>query len=171
MIARHPLYGRIGLLLVLLACLASARAAETVLYEKKSEYNTVIVTEDAFGYRVLRFESSGARQSIGKPGEPGYLGFAYTKVAFVGLALSREPSRVLVVGLGGGTMPMFLRKYYPNATIDAVDIDPEVVHVAREYFGFKEDERLRAHVGDGRRFVERVARALRRHFPRCVRHA
>jgi spermidine synthase len=155
MIARNPARVRIGLVLALLACLASARA-ETVLYEKKSPYNNIIVTEDASGYRVLRFERSGARQSIGKPGEPGYLGFAYTKVAFVGLALTREPSRILVVGLGGGTMPMFLRKHYPDAHIDAVDIDPEVVHVAREYFGFKEDERMRAHVGDGRQFVERV---------------
>ena len=51
-------------------------------------------------------------------------------------------------------MPMFLRAYYPNATIHAVDIDPDVVHVAKEYFGFREDERLKAHVGDGRAFVE-----------------
>lgn len=156
MTARHSVHLRIGLVLVLLALVLSARAAETVLYEKQSEYNTVIVTEDSNGYRILRFERSGARQSIGKPSEPEYLGFAYTKVAFVGLALTREPSRILVVGVGGGTMPRFLRKYYPNATIDAVDIDPEVVHVAREYFGFKEDDRLRAHVGDGRKFVERV---------------
>jgi spermidine synthase len=152
----NALYFRAVLALALLVCFVAAHAAETVLYEKQSEYNTIIVTEDANGYRVLRFEKSGARQSIGKPGEPGYLGFAYTKVAFVGLALTREPSRILVVGLGGGTMPMFLRKHYPSAHIDAVDIDPEVVHVAREYFGFKEDERLRAHVGDGRQFVERV---------------
>jgi spermidine synthase len=155
MIAPHPGWLRIGLALVLLACLACTRA-ETVLYEKQSAYNNIIVTEDANGYRVLRFERSGARQSIGKPGEPGYLGFAYTKVAFVGLALTREPSRILVVGLGGGTMPMFLRKHYPDAQIDAVDIDPDVVNVAREYFGFKEDARLRAHVGDGRQFVERA---------------
>ena len=75
-------------------------------------------------------------------------------MAFVGLALTPEPSRILVVGLGGGTMPMFLRKYYPNATIDAVDIDPDVVHVAKEYFAFREDERMKAHVADGRKFIE-----------------
>ncbi|MGZ8230890.1 MAG: spermidine synthase [Burkholderiales bacterium] len=153
---RHLLHSRIALFVALLACFAFAGAAETVLYDKQSHYNNIIVTEDASGYRVLRFEKGGARQSIGKPGEPEYLGFAYTKVAFVGLALTPEPSRILVVGVGGGTMPMFLRKHYPNATIDAVDIDPDVVYVAREYFGFKEDERLRAHVGDGRQFVERT---------------
>jgi spermidine synthase len=142
------------LLVALLACANLAHAAETVLYEKQSPYNNIIVTEDSAGMRVLRFEKNGARQSIVKLGDPDYLGFAYTRSAFAGLALSEEPRRILIVGLGGGTMPMFLRKYYPEATIDAVDIDPDVVSVAKEYFGFREDERLRAHAADGRKFIE-----------------
>jgi spermidine synthase len=143
-------------LLALLALAGLASAAEKVLYEKPSAYNNIIVTEDESGLRVLRFEMNGARQSIAKPGDPTYLGFAYTKVAFVGLALSEEPKRIMIVGLGGGTMPMFLRHYYPNATIDVVDIDPDVVKVATDYFGFREDASLHAHVGDGRKFVESV---------------
>ena len=142
------------LVLALLALAGFSRAAETVLYEKPSQYNNIIVTEDSEGLRVLRFERGGARQTIGKPGHPEYLGFAYTKVAFVGLALADDPKRMMVVGVGGGTMPMFLRRYYPDAVIDAVDIDPDVVQVAKEYFGLREDERLKAHVGDGRAFVE-----------------
>jgi spermidine synthase len=142
--------------LALLALTALAAAAEKVLYEKPSAYNNIIVTEDDSGYRVLRFEKGGARQTIARPGDPTFLGFAYTKVAFAGLALAQEPRRIMIVGLGGGTMPMFLRHYYPNATIDVVDIDPDVVNVAREYFGFREDANLRAHVGDGRKFVESV---------------
>ena len=152
----HPFAQSRFLLLLALLCCTLAHATETLIYEKQSEYNNIIVTEDADGYRVLRFEKGGARQSIGKPGHPEYLGFAYTKVAFAGLALAPEPSRMLVVGVGGGTMPRFLRRYYPNASIDAVDIDPEVVNVAREYFGYRDDERMRAHVGDGRQFVERT---------------
>jgi spermidine synthase len=144
------------LLLALLALPMLAHAAEKVLYEKASQFNNIIVTEDDAGLRVLRFERNGARQSIAKPGDPTYLGFAYTRVAFVGLALTEEPRRIMIVGLGGGTMPMFLRHYYPSATIDVVDIDPDVVHVAREYFGVREDTSLRAHVGDGRKFVESV---------------
>ena len=144
------------LALIALVALAGAHAfaADKVLYEKASAYSNIIVTEDESGLRVLRFERSGARQSIAKPGDPTYLGFAYTRVAFIGLALSEEPRRIMIVGLGGGTMPMFLRNYYSDATIDAVDIDPDVVHVAKEYFGFREDEKMRAHVGDGRQFVE-----------------
>jgi spermidine synthase len=140
----------------LLTLTAASWAAERVLYEKASAYNNIIVTEDESGLRVLRFEQNGARQSIAKPGDPTFLGFAYTRAAFIGLALVDEPRRIMIVGLGGGTMPMFLHHYYPNAIIDVVDIDPDVVHVAREYFGFREDEKLHAHVGDGRQFVESV---------------
>ena len=142
--------------LALLGIAALAAAAEKVVYDKPSAYNNIIVTEDEDGYRVLRFERHGARQSIAKPGDPTFLGFAYTKVAFSGLALAQDVRRIMIVGLGGGTMPMFLRHYYPNAAIDVVDIDPDVIAVAKQFFGFREDEHLHAHAGDGRKFVESV---------------
>ncbi len=141
-------------LFALAALAVPAHAAQTVLYEKASRYSTIIVTEDDNGLRTLRFEKDGPRQSVVKPGDPDHLELPYTRTAFVGLALCEESRRFLVVGLGGGTLPGFLRKYYPEAVIDAVDIDPDVVHVAEKFFGFREDERMRAHVGDGREFIQ-----------------
>ena len=140
----------------LVALAALAHAGETVLYEKASAYSTIVVTEEEHGLRTLRFGRGGARQSVVKLGDPDYLALPYARVALVGLALSETPRRFLVVGLGGGTLPMFLRKYYPNAAIDAVDIDPEVVDVAKKFFGFREDELMNAHVGDGRQFIEKL---------------
>jgi spermidine synthase len=129
-------------------------AADAVIYEKASSYNTIVVTEDHRGLRTLLFERGGGRQSVVKPGDPDHLELAYARAALAGLALCGEPRRILVVGLGGATLPTFLRKHYPDATIDIVEIDPEVVDVARKFFGFREDERMRAHVADGRRFIE-----------------
>jgi spermidine synthase len=126
----------------------------TVLYEKESAYSTIFVTEDARGLRTLLFERDGARQSVVKVGDPDHLELPYVRTMLVSLALVNEPHRMLVIGLGGGTLPMFLRRHYPTATIDVVDIDPAVVEVAKDYFGFKEDDRLRAHVADGRAFIE-----------------
>ena len=142
-------------LFVLVALAVPAGADQTVLYDKPSLFGSIIVTEDENGLRILRFEQYGARQSVVKPGDPEYLGLPYAQAMFAGLALCEEPRRLLVVGLGGGTLPMFLRRHYPHAAIDAVDIDPQVVHVAKEFFGFREDERMRAHVGDGRKFIEK----------------
>ncbi len=134
-------------------------AAQTVIHEKASPYNTIIVTEDHKGMRTLLFERGGGRQSVVKPGDPDHLELPYARVALAGLALCEEPRRILVVGLGGGTLPMFLRTHYPAATIDVAEIDPDVVDVAKKFFGFVEDERMRAHVGDGRQFIERAPQA------------
>ena len=130
--------------------------AQTVIYEKTSPYNTIIVTEDHKGLRTLLFERGGGRQSVVKPGDPDHLELPYARVALAGLALCEEPRRILVVGLGGGSLPMFLRKHYPAAAIDVAEIDPGVVDVAKQFFGFREDELTRAHVGDGRQFIENV---------------
>jgi len=151
MVNRH-----LFLFAALFAWAALACAQPTVLYEKPSHFGTIVVTEEQEGVRVLRFSRGGARQSLVKPGDPEYLGLPYAPVVFVGLALCAEPRRMLVVGLGGGTLPMFLRRHYPDAVIDAVDIDPDVVDVAKRFFGFREDGGMRAHVDDGRRFIEQV---------------
>src|SRR5712691_6725051 len=151
-------YLRAGLFAVIAPCVLAC-AAQTVIYEKASRYNTIVVTEDSKGLRTLLFERGGARQSVVKPGDPDHLELSYARVAFVGLALCEEPRRVLVVGLGGGTLPTFLRKYYPNAAIDVAEIDPDVVDVAKKYFGFREDERMHARTGDGRQFIENARQA------------
>ena len=72
-----------------------------------------------------------------------------------GLTVVERPERVLIVGLGGGTIPGFLHKHYPRTRIDVVEIDPAVIAVAKRFFGFREDATLRAYADDGRRFIER----------------
>jgi spermidine synthase len=140
--------------LLALSLLAPALAGETILHEKTSAYGTVVVVDEDDGTRTLRFGRHGARQSAYRPDDPERLVLPYTEVALTALALSGEPRRILVLGLGGGTLAGFLRRHYPAAHIDAVDIDPEVVRVAKQYFGFREDGRMRAHVADGRKFIE-----------------
>jgi spermidine synthase len=150
--------GRAFLLLCLyaLSVLSSLCAADSIVHEREAMFGKIVVTEDDAGVRTLRFGRGGPRQSVVKPGDPDHLALQYTRSAFVGLALAEQPRRMLVVGVGGGTLPMFLRKHYPEAAIDAVDIDPQVIDVATKFLGFREDATLRAHVADGRAFIEAV---------------
>lgn len=147
-----PLAVAFGAAICLAAAVPIARAPGAV-HQERSEYNQILV-EDEGGVRTLSFEEGGAIQSAIRPGKPLALELAYTRSAMVGLAAVPAPRRAMVVGLGGGAMPMFLRALYPELTIDAVDLDPAVVRVAKKFFGFREDARLKAHVGDGRAFVE-----------------
>jgi spermidine synthase len=138
--------------------LCACAAGQKLIYEGKSPYGNIFVTEDADGLRTLLFDRGGARQSAGKADDPDWLELQYAKSSMVGVALAAQPRRMLVVGLGGGTLPRFLHRHYPEATIEAAEINPGVVEVAKKFFGFAEDERMRVHVGDGRAFIESVAR-------------
>jgi spermidine synthase len=51
-----------------------------------------------------------------------------------------------------------MRHYFPDAEIDVVDIDPEIPQVAKEFFGFSEDDKLKVHVDDGRMFIKKQLR-------------
>ena len=140
---------------LLAACTSSvAPPGEQQLLERRTPYNTVYVSQDTAGLRVLRFEPSGARQSVVKLSDPDHLELRYTRVVPLALAFVPQPKRALIIGLGGGSIPMFLRAHFPQLRIDTVDIDPVVVEVAKSHFGFREDERVRAFVDDGRHFVE-----------------
>src|SRR5690606_27534949 len=141
--------------LVGIAC--AAGADERIILEKQSPYNAIVVSETDDGLRILRFERFGARQSVVKLGDPGHLELPYARVMIPAAFLFVErPQAVLVIGLGGGTIPSFLRQRFPEMTIDIVEIDPGVVAVAKSHFEFREDDRMRAHVADGRRFVEQA---------------
>jgi spermidine synthase len=71
---------------------------------------------------------------------------------------SERPQSVLVVGMGGGALPLYLRNRYPSVVVDAVEYDPAVVRVARDYFGVMEDKRLHVIQGDGRDAVRNADR-------------
>lgn len=141
------------------ACLAvilsvACGGGERVVHRQTSSFQDVVVTEASSGVRTLRFGVRGAPQSRFDPREPERLLLGYVRAAMIGLAYVEEPGRVLVVGLGGGSIPMALHRWFPTTQIDVVELDPAVVEVARAWFGVAPSDRLRVEVADGRRFVE-----------------
>jgi len=82
----------------------------------------------------------------------------YSMLAFAALLYNPEPEKVLVLGLGGGVIPREMHYYFPNLDVDVVEIDREVQKIAEQFFGFRQDDRLRVHVADGRMFIKRLLR-------------
>jgi spermidine synthase len=80
------------------------------------------------------------------------------------LFLVPDPHQILVIGLGGGTLPRALQQLLPDAHIDVVEIDPAVVRVATQYFGFKSSLKLSVSTEDGRAYVRRLLREGTRQY-------
>src|SRR5881394_1790526 len=135
--------GRIsGLCCVFLIVASAARATDNnveVLHRERSLYRNIVVYEEE-GLRCMAFgRTTTARQSCTALAEP-------------------SPQRILILGLGGGTLPSAFQRLFPDAAIDAVEIDPAVVRVARKYFGFEQAPKTRVFEEDGRVFVKRMQR-------------
>lgn len=143
---------------VAVAALAYGAATQRtrVIFDDAGDFGRVRVVEATDGLRTLYTGGGRARQSAIYPGRPLHLELAYTRVAAIGLALVPPDARILFVGLGGGAMPMFAHHVLHRAQIDVVEIDPLIVDVARRFFGFMEDDRMRVHTADGRAFIERA---------------
>ena len=138
---------------------AAAEDLKTV-HSERSLYRNIYITEgDDLRCMTFRKANAGARQTCIKKSDPEFLVFPYTRMMMGALYLNPEPRSILIIGLGGGTLPATLRSLLPNAVIDAVEIDPAVVKAARTYFGFKDDAALKVHIEDGRVFVKRAIKA------------
>uniref|UniRef100_H2YI47 eEF1A lysine and N-terminal methyltransferase n=1 Tax=Ciona savignyi TaxID=51511 RepID=H2YI47_CIOSA len=102
--------------------------------------------------------------------DASHLASNYSQIMVAGLTsvmwvsfLVNEPSdefRVLIIGLGGGTLSLYLLHCFPHCHVTAVELDPEIATVAQEWFGLSNptfEGRLQINVGDGFEFVRNLA--------------
>lgn len=132
--------------------LSTAVRGDTV-YETQTPYQDLRVA-DSDGVRTLYLD--------GQPHSAMYLDgsnehvFDYTRYFHLPFLIADNPEEiddVLFVGGGGFTGPKrFVTEY--NASVDVVEIDPEVVATAQEYFGVEESPRLEIHTMDARQYLQ-----------------
>ena len=108
----------------------------------------VAVSEEG-GVRFLHI-GGDAIQSAMRLSKPDRLELHYTRAMMGFLLFHPKPKRVLMIGLGGGSMARFLHQAHPRARVIALDVSPEVVAAARRHFDFPADNaRLSVVLEDG----------------------
>ena len=128
-----------------------------IVYREQSLYQTILV-DDTGSRRCLQFSvrRDQRNQSCIDLKHPQRMVFTYTQMMMAGLLLTPDPKNILIVGLGGGTLPVALNNLFPETLIDVVEIDAVVVRVAEEYFGFQTGDNLKVFEMDGRIFTKRA---------------
>jgi spermidine synthase len=156
---------RLLTLLVLLALPGISTAAQQLLSSERSLYRDVLIYEDD-GERCMCFTRMCriGRQSCVDRSNPKAFALNYTRMMLGGALFTAEaPKRILIVGLGGGTLPMALAEILPQAQIDVVEIDPAVTRAAKRFFDFRDGPRMKVIEQDGRVYVKRAGRAGERY--------
>jgi predicted membrane-bound spermidine synthase len=148
-----------GILLVVVCVWASfGESMTTVSIDTASaNYQVQYQTVSGSSEKVVYLTSSprGAQSAVFS-GEPSRLLFWYTQEFSRIAAALPKLERVLVLGGGTFTVPRYLAEKYPEATVDVVEIDPELGRIAAEYFYFERPANLRMYFEDARALVNKA---------------
>lgn len=144
---------------VLTLTLASPVAAQVncgetrIVFERDTVYHRIKVAEDKC-YRWLHFDRS--RQGGMFLTDPRESPLRYPDYFLLAWLFNPNIKKVLVVGLGSGSVPKRIISDFPGVQVDSIELDPVVVEVAKRYFSLRDDPRHRIFVQDGRQFVRRA---------------
>ena len=122
----------------------------------ETAYNDVFITKRRHQL-VMSFQLKGwdYTESVSNLLDPDDLPLRYAQVMTIAAVYPETARKILMLGLGGGSISTYLGRFLPEAQVTTVEIDPGVITAAKTYFGLRETERMRYRAGDGRVFLSR----------------
>lgn len=131
---------------------------ERTIFKTRDEYGEILVKDQGL-VRSLYFGNDKKQTSVLLP-NLGTLILFYTQAMMSSLLFVRQPKKVLLIGLGGGSIIHFFAKYFPDVEIDVVELRQSVINVATNYFGLPISKPgLKLYHMDAGEFVTRKARS------------
>lgn len=115
-----------------------------ILEEKKSKFNGQIRVVRSLGFGTY-VQAEGLTQSGGIV-EPIWRS-TLKKIN----AKKINAKSVLILGLGGGTVAKLVQKFWPEAKITGVDIDPIMIEMGKKYLGI--DKKVKIAISDASNFL------------------
>ncbi|MCA8233155.1 spermidine synthase [Burkholderia cenocepacia] len=103
----------------------------------------------------LHFDHFGT-QSFMSLRDPVRLALGYTRVMMGFLLLQAEPAHICMLGLGGGSLAKYCHRHLPGTTLDAVEINPDVIALRDVFRIPADDARFRVICADGADHLERA---------------
>jgi spermidine synthase len=129
---------------------ASDSSDSKTLFQKDSIYQTLEVRQSG---TVLELYGGRTCFSAMDKAEPYRHVLEYTGMMIMGTGYVENPKTALLIGLGGGTVANYMRKYYPDMKITVVELDKTVLECSQKFFDFKTGGNMKAVLQDGRRFL------------------
>lgn len=127
-----------------------------VIYTTSDKYGEIRVVEHA-GERSLYLGSENKQSSM-LIYSPFHLNLGYTRTMMAPLLFRKPPKRVLLLGLGGGSLAKYLYYKYPDCVIDVVELRKKVHRVAIDHFQLPLSARLRVNIVDIHKYLQQSSK-------------
>lgn len=130
-----------------------------IIFKKELDKKNILVIDNyKRNTRCLVFESRGKsrkQESCISLGNQNELIFPYYKMMVLpSLWTKQKFNKILILGLGGGVLSEYYAKSFPEALIDSVEIDSDIISIAQEYFGLKRTDNHQIHHTDAKTFIK-----------------
>jgi spermidine synthase len=107
---------------------------------------------------TLSFEGT-LIQSCMRLDDPEDLVLDYTRTMMGALLFHPKPAKVLMIGLGGGSMVKYLHRHVPEADLTVVEISQSVIDLRDAFHIPPDDARLHTLCADGAKFIAKPPHA------------
>lgn len=114
--------------------------------------NVPPVAEQDGRHLTMRFDMATLQSSMSLD-EPTRLELEYTRAMMLCLLFNPAPASLLMIGLGGGSLPRYCHHHIPQAHITVVEINPHVIALREQFQVPPDGPRFRVVHGDGARFM------------------
>jgi spermidine synthase len=143
-----------------LRLLESPDTRRDVLYERivGGTYDKPYILEDG-ELRHLCFGLSQT-QSVMRLSNPYALDLAYTRQMMAFLLFNCQPRRIVLIGLGGGSIAKYCYRYLPGARLTVVESDPNVIALRDEFLIPRDDFRFSVVHADGAAYLAELRRGV-----------
>lgn len=125
-----------------------------IIEERESPYN---------GRIVILGGLEGPRIVVGGLSQSGWLVRKIWKTGIKRVARELStPRKVLILGLGGGSSAELVQEFFPEARMEGVEIDPQMVEMGKKYLKLGEIPNLDIIIADALKFVPNKLLGIRR---------
>ena len=129
-------------------------SSRKLLESRESLYNNIYVYSNGpdvsmtFGYN-RRIYTESMYNTLDDRDMP----VAYTRFMTASLIYAKNIHSILEIGFGGGRTAWYLHCFLPDVPVTSVELDPDVLALAKKYFGIRDEPNFKVVNQDGRSFL------------------
>ncbi len=115
-------------------------------------------------YDVCELYVNDVKQSIWSDNTARFKGTYWNGIVHIPLPDSLQNPRLLMLGLGGGTIPKLFAQKYPESRSVSIELDPTIAQIAKDYFQIDQFPQIEVIIADANRWLEENMKKYYQYF-------
>lgn len=125
---------------LLLPLFSSTQPADAppILFSKQSPFGLIEIVRNSDGdLNICENQDYSQTHSTIRKEDPTFMGAKYASFATASFCFLKNLNNILLLGLGGGEFLSYFTTYFPNTSVDIVEINPVMIEIVKDFRSLK----------------------------------